>query len=435
MGAMLADATVQGLAAARRPPSEEPRWLSAGRAAALRRFMELGLPTPRDEDWRFTDLRPLRTALAPGAGAAAPSTSGMTLHRLSQATDRLVFVDGRLDRSSSRLGALPPGAWCTSIIDALATRPDLVAPALAAMDEQGARPFASLNAAQFTDGMLLVLESGIVLERPIELVCLRSTQGGVPVQLRHRIAMGEGSAATVTESALGEGAGSTNDVSVLTLHDRARLAYVKLQTESGSAVHLAELRATLGSAAVLDSVFLTLGARLSRQDIHVALAGESARFTLSGTCLLRGEQEAVFAPFVDHQVANCQTSELFKTVVDDHAHGVFLGTIAVREGADGTEAHQQNRNLLLSPTARADARPELTIYADEVKCSHGATVGDLDDAALFYLQARGLDPVAARAMLIAAFAAEPLDGAALPTGLRDSLRLHLSAWLGTGEIG
>lgn len=366
MGAMLTDPALQRLTAAPPSPGDEPTWLVAERAAALRRFTELGLPTPRNEDWRFTDLRPLRAALTMDARATAPS-GGVTVHRMSEPTDRLVFVDGKLDREGSRLGALPSGAWCGSIAEALATRPDLVASALSPTDEQGGRPFAALNAAQFTDGMLLALQPGVVLERPIELVSLRLAQGGAPVQLRHRITVGAGSAATIVESTLGEGTGCSNDVTVVTLAEQAKLTYVKLQAETESAVHLAELRATLARASVLDGFFLTLGGRLSRQDIQVALTDEEARLALSGAYLLRGEQEAVIVPFADHQAANCQTRELFKGVLKDNAHGVFLGTIAVREGADGTEAHQQNRNLLVSRTARVDTRPELTISADEVR--------------------------------------------------------------------
>jgi Fe-S cluster assembly protein SufD len=178
---------------------------------------------------------------------------------------------------------------------------------------------------------------------------------------------------------------------------------------------------------------LITGGLLSRQDIQVAMTGEAANLTLNGAWLLRGEQEATVAPSVDHQAPGGQTNELFKGVHGDRAHGVFLGSVMVREGADGTNARQLNRNLLTSPTARVDTKPELTIHADEVKCGHGATVGDLDEAALFYLLSRGIDPAMARHMLIEAFAAEVFDTAALAPQIDAHARRYLNAWLGAGS--
>jgi Fe-S cluster assembly protein SufD len=413
-------------------PVAQPEWVTELRAAATQRFLALGLPTARDEAWRFGDLRPLRAAMAadyvgvPGEVGAADIAPVL----LKEAAHRFVFVDGVLAPELSRVGALPEGCWLRSWSETILQRPDLAEAGFSASDTLGGRHFASLNAAQFTDGMVLALEPGVTLSAPIELIQVGTGTNLPPAQLRHVVLLGAGSTASIVESALGLGGGCSNSVTTITLGEEATLTHAKLQAEPEAAVHLAETRARLDKGAKLSSFFLVLGARLSRQDVQAAMAGQGAELSLGGCYVLHGDQEATIVPMVDHQVAGCTTQEVFKGVLEEAAHGVFLGSIIVREGADQTEAHQQNHNLLTSPSARIDTRPELEIYADEVKCSHGATVGDLDEAALFYLQARGIDPVSSRQMLIAAFAAEAIERAELPPGIASWLSGHLHARLG-----
>ncbi len=408
----------------------EPQWLSDLRAVAQERAVRIGLPTLREEAWRFSDLRKLRAAMSPqGEGVSSEITAEhIAPYFLPQAAHRLVFVDGLLAPELSAIGALPPGCWLANWSETLAHRPQLAEASFTATDTLGGRHFAAVNAAQFSDGMVLVLEPGVELPGIIELI--QFSTAAAPVHLRHFIQMGVGSAATLLETAIGIGAASSNGVTTVTLADAANLTHAKLQAEPETAVHLAEFRAQLGTTAKLNSFYLIQGAALSRQDIHAALAGTGAELRLGGSYLLHGQQEATIVPVVDHQVAGCQTTEIFKGVLEEQSHGVFLGSIIVREGADQTEAHQQNHNLLTGPQARIDTRPELTIYADEVKCSHGATVGDLDEAALFYLQARGITPDTARQMLIAAFAVAAIDSAELPGIIADWLTTHLHARLG-----
>lgn len=420
--------------------AREPAQLTRHRAAAMQRFAELGLPGRHDEAWRFTDLRPLSAAYSMSVAApdttatlAAIDTSRLTAHRLTGPAHRIVLVNGRVQPDLSPLGSLPPGVWLGSIADAIDLRPDLVEAAFDPGDTVGAQPFASLNAAFFTDGFVLALDPGVVLQHPLEVVYFGDGSASRAFHIRNVIVAGAGSRASVVEAHLSAGACWTNTVTSVALGADAVLRHVKVQAEDHHSVHVALSRAWLARAARYESFVLATGARLSRQDIQVAMAGEAASFTLNAAYLLRGEQEATLAPLVDHQAPGGQTSELVKGVLADHAHGVFLGTVMVREGADGTDARQLNRNLMTSPTARIDTKPELTIYADEVKCSHGATVGDLDDAALFYLLSRGIEPLAARHMLIEAFAAEVLDVAALPAEIDAHVRQALVAWLAEGE--
>jgi len=271
----------------------------------------------------------------------------------------------------------------------------------------------------------------VKLALPVEIV----HWGAAPPRafhLRNLVALGDEAEATLIESYAGQGEYWTNSVGVLRLGAGAVLRHVKVQDESRAAIHLAHLRAAIGERARYHSFVLTQGGALSRHDTAARFDGARGECRLNGAYLLSGEQEATNATFVDHANPECTTGEVFKGVVDGRAHGVFLGRIAVRPHAQKTDAHQLNENLLLSPRATVDTKPELDILADDVKCSHGATVGDLDEAALFYLEARGIPPSEARRMLIEAFAADALDRVD-DTALRAHLAIPVQRWLaGTG---
>lgn len=382
--------------------SGEPLWLAERRRMAAARFEELGFPTRRQEQWRFTNLAPLtRSAFPPGG------------------------VEGRMRIELA--GELPPGVWLGSVQEALRERPELLRAVLDETEIAGAQAFALLNAALFDDGYVLALEPGIALEHPVEIV--HRGEGGGSCHPRSAILLGERSSATVVETFHRSGTGWTNSVSVARLAPNAHLRHVTVQESGPEAIHFGLARAALASGARYENFVLTLGARLSRIDLHAAIEGEGAHCGLAGATLLRGNQEATVATFVDHAAPGGETREVFKSVVDDRAHGVFLGKIAVRPGSDKTDANQVSRNLLLSPRAAVDTKPELEILADDVKCSHGATVGDLDAAALFYLRSRGIDEATARGMLIEAFAADAVDGAVPAGPIRDHLRRRLGVWL------
>ncbi|MGH7036385.1 MAG: Fe-S cluster assembly protein SufD, partial [Stellaceae bacterium] len=385
----------------------EPSWLADSRSAALARFEALGFPTRRSEDWRFANLGPLRrTSFAPAAqGAAAPPDLALWLY--PEKTHRLVLIDGRLAPALSDIAALPRGAYLAGTEATLRQRPELAKALLDETDRVGGQAFASLNAALFADGFVLVLDPGVVVEQPVEIVHFGRTPQRSS-QLRSLMRLGEGARATVIGSFAGGAEHWLNAVVRIELAPGAALRHAQLQDEDKSAIHFTQARAVLARNARYEAFVLNLGGGLARHDIVVRFAGEGAACGLFGASLLRGEQEATVATVVDHAAPGCATREYFKTVADERAHGVFLGRIAVQPEAQKTDAHQLNKNLLLSPRAAVDTKPELEIFADDVKCSHGATVGDLDETALFYLEARGIPPAEARRMLIEAFAAEAI---------------------------
>ncbi len=412
----------------RRQASGEPAWLSARREGAMKRFAELGFPLRRQEAWRFTNLQSLQKASYPPAGdAAAIEDSDLAPWRFPGETHRLVLVNGHFSPALSAVGALPKGVTLASVAQTLKTRPELLESSLRETDTIGGQPFVSLNAALFEDGFVLALEAGATLDLPVEVV--HFGQGGQrSCHLRNLVLLGAGSRAALIESYAGSGNYWTNAAGVIALAKGASLTHVKLQDEGQAAIHMAQNRIEIAGGARYESFVLTLGAKLSRHDSQARLEGEGAECRLNGAFLLRGEQEATNVTFADHAAPHGTTHELFKGVADGGAHGAFIGTIAVRPQAQKTDAHMLNKNLLLSPRASIDTKPELDILADDVKCGHGATVGDLDDGALFYLESRGIPALEARQMLIAAFAADALDRVE-NKDLRAFLDVHLQRWL------
>lgn len=412
--------------------AEEPRWLADRREAALLRFGELGFPTRRQEAWRFTNLRALQsTNFAPATGIAAVAPALIDALRLPEASHRLVFVNGRFAPELSLLSVVPAGTWLATVRRTLDERPELLEAAVDDTDTVGAQPFASLNAAFFADGFVLALEPGVVLDRPVQIIHVGRTGTPQAAHVRNLVQMGDGSRATVVETFTGEGAYWSNSVTALRLGERAALRRVKVQDDGREAIHFGLDRVTLGDDARYESFVLTLGARLGRHDTLAMLAGEGAHCAVHGAYLLRGDQEATNATVIDHAAPHGTTREVWMGVVEERSHGVFLGRIAVRPEAQKTDAEQLNRNLLLSPRATVDTKPELEILADDVKCSHGATVGDLDENALFYLRTRGIAEAEARRMLIDAFTAEAI-ATVDDEGLRAYLAGHVQRWLRQG---
>ena len=404
--------------------AREPDWLAGHRGRSLARFAELGFPSRRSEAWRYLDLRGLEEVPMLPAGAMRVVPGVATRAQLaevgfSEAAYRLVLVDGRFAPELSAVEGLSPGVWLGGMATAITERPDLVRSAIEAPLD-AARPFGALNAAFFTDGFVLDVAPGVDLDRPVEIVHLASGATGGSLHTRSLVAIGVGSRASVFETFAGLRSYWRNDVVELRLAAGAELARVALVEEAVNALHIGEMLAVLGRASRLTSFVMLLGGRTVRHEATVRSEGEATHCALVGAFVLSGRQEMNIVTTVDHAAPGGETREVFKGVAAGRAHGAFQGRITVRPGAQKVDAHQLSRNLVLSPRAAIDTKPELEIYADDVKCSHGAAVGDLDEAALFYLRTRGIGREEARHILIEAFVREAVELVGSP-----QLREHL----------
>ncbi len=413
----------------------EPDWLARRRRVALARFAEQGFPSRRGEAWRYLDLRgleehPLPPAPSMGTGARREAAIELAPVGLPDAAARLVLVDGRFSPELSRVEQLPPGISLTPTSAAVANRPALVQSALEILAEDRDQPFAALNAASFTDGFVLEAAPGAVAQAPIEIVHLVSGEFPASIHTRSLVLLGRESRVSLFETFTGSGRYWRNDVIALRLSEGAVLERTVLVEEAEDAVHLAVVDAELAARAQLTSFVLMASGSAMRQEAVVRSAGEGADCGLYGAFLAARRQQANIVTSVAHMAERGATREIFKGVAADRAHGAFQGRITVQPGAQKVDAHMLSRNLLLGAHAAIDTKPELEIFADDVKCSHGAAVGDLDEAALFYLLARGIPRSEARRMLIAAFlreAVEIVEPAAVRELLLDRLDHRLAA--------
>jgi Fe-S cluster assembly protein SufD len=399
----------------------EPGWLAGSRRRGIARFAELGFPSRKSESWRYLDLhnlqqQPLLPA-DPNPGENLDAARERLAHLgLSGHGPRLVIVDGLFAGELSTVD-LPQGVWLGATYSAIAEREDLFREVIAEIQGDAAHPFAALNAAFFGDGYILEIAPDITLDQPIEIIHLGSGKAlgasAGSFHTRSLIMLGAGSRAGVLEiyagPETGEGRYWRNDVVAVRLAEGAELTRTIIVEESQEAVHLGQLDATLGRASSFTGFALLLGGHTVRHEANVRITGENARCRLDGAYVVTGGDEVNIVATVDHRVPGGQTRELVKGVAAGRGHGAFQGRIIVREDAQKTDAHQLSRNLLIGSRAAIDTKPELEIYADDVKCSHGASVGDLDEAALFYLRARGIPAEEARRMLIDGFLREAVD--------------------------
>jgi Fe-S cluster assembly protein SufD len=416
-------------AAARR----EPAWLADLRRAGLGALRERGLPKPKDEDWRFTSLAPVQAMAFRPAPAAASGVPAEALARAAPADGtRLVFVDGRFRPELSTRADLPAGAIVASLAEALAESPETVRPHLGRLARPDAHGFVAANAAHLEDGGFVFLPAGAALERPIALVFVASG-GGAPVAVHPRtlVVLGEGARASVAETFVGPDAVYlTNAVTEIVLGEGAELEHVRLQDEGAGAFHVGVVLADQAAKASLVAHAISVGARLSRSELRARLLGEEARVSANGLYMADGARLVDNFSWVEHASPRCTTTETYKGILDGNARGVFAGRIRVMPGAQKTVAHQMNSNLLLSEDAIVDTKPQLEIFADDVKCGHGGTVGQLDEAALFYLRSRGVPEADARSLLVYAFAREMVErvgAAALRARAKDLVAARLPA--------
>lgn len=416
-------------------------WLAALRQRAIERFADEGWPTSRIESFRHTSLAFLAqqrfVAAQPADSTAAMAQEAVAqLRREEPESHWLVFVDGVFAPALSGLGGLPAGVQVGSLSQALAQSPERVEAAFGSAGD-GASP-AALNAALATDGAWIHLPRGVAIEAPIHLVFVAATSGGA-CHPRNLIAAGAGAQATVIEHYLGVADGTqeaptlTNAVTRIEAGPDARVTHLKLQQESAQAIHLATIDAAQAQGAAFDSHSLSFGARLARNDIVTRFQGEGCETLLNGLFHVDGRRHVDHHTRIEHAHPRGTSREFYRGILDGAARGVFAGRIVVAPGAMRTDAQQRTDNLLLSPQAEADARPELEIYADDVKCAHGATVGQIDEESLFYLRSRGLDEAHARNLLTYAFATEALARIRLAP-LRGRAAASIRARLPGGEL-
>jgi Fe-S cluster assembly protein SufD len=464
------------------PETPEAPEITAMRRAAIARFAALGFPTTRQEEWRYTNLAPLARAAFQRAPAtpvdrAAPGTAappdvgaprigpGSVARWAFDAAATLVFVDGQfapeLSTGAGRDGGLPPGVIVTSLAGVLAHEPRRITPYLGRHTSFQDQPFVALNTAFLHDGAVVLLPRGAVLDGPIHLLYLstpfpvaparrsRHGSGGAAQRAasvkpaapapatvsypRNLIVAGEGSQLTVVETYAGEGAYFTCGVTELIAGPAAVVDHYKVQRESREAYHLATLQVYGERASAISSHSISLGGGLVRNDVNALLDGEGIDCILNGLYLADGRQLVDNHMRVEHAKPHCASHELYKGILDGKARTVFNGLIHVHPGAQKTDAKQSNRNLLLSADAIANSNPRLEIFADDVRCTHGSTVGQLDADAVFYLRSRGIGEAAARSLLTYAFASDIVARVKVDA-VRHDLEEYLFARLPQGEV-
>ncbi|MEO6351724.1 MAG: Fe-S cluster assembly protein SufD [Burkholderiaceae bacterium] len=421
---------------ATRLPGAQLPWLAKIRSAALERFAHNGFPTIRDEEWKYTNVAAIEkhTFLAmPESGKIDGAVAALVqeLALDNGAGHLLVFHNGRHAPALSAPGSLPAGVTLGSLADALEKTPEALEPYLS--DSERQTVFGALNTAFMADGAYLHLAPGVVLEQPVHLLFI-TTEAGAAISPRNLIVAEAGAQALVIEHYAGADGVVyfTNAVTQIFAAENAAIAHYKLQQEAAQAFHIAGVHAEQQRNSRLESHSITLGAALARNDITTAFNAPGSEATLNGLYLVGGNQHVDNHTRIDHLQPGCTSHEYYRGVLDGRARAVFNGKVIVHPGAQKTNAHQTNHNLLLSRDAEIDTKPQREIYADDVQCTHGATVGQIDDDQLFYLRSRGVEEAMARGLLIHAFAHDVIERIRV-TALRSRIEQILLTRLPQGD--
>jgi len=396
--------------------SPQPKWLAPVRKAGIASFADQGFPKLSDEDWRFTNVAPIaQLPFKPAREAVVNGAESKVLNEAAFAKlpgNRLVFVNGFFCAKLSSIKPESGGARIENLSAALAKDSALIEKHLGKYAHTANNAFVALNQAFFTDGAFIFVPQGAEIAEPIHLIYISSAKNyGEVIQPRNLVIAGANSKLTVVESYISTGnvAYFTNAVTEILAGENAAVEHIKLQDEAADAFHIATIAGEFGRASNVSVHSFALGAKLSRTNIRTKLAGEGLECILNGLYLTKDEQLADHHMIVEHAQPHCASHEYFNGILDDKSKGVFHGRIYVHPIAQKTDAKQTNKNLLLSDDATADTKPQLEIYADDVKCTHGATIGQLNDESIFYLRSRGIGTDTARQMLIHAFAGEIIE--------------------------
>jgi len=415
------------------PGNAEPAFLRELRIRAAGRFSELGFPTPRLEEWRFTNLR--RIVETPYAIQRNGSARRDVDPRRIAGAHRLAVVDGRYRADLSEVDDLPHGAVLMGLGEALSRCPELLEPHLGRLADPEGNAFAMLNSALFPDGVFLWLPAGVAVERPIHLMYLTTSDDQPRVNLpRNLVMVGSSAQAAIVETYDGGASETlTCPVTEIVLAANASLDHHVLHREGEHARHVANRRIVVARDAHYRSHTFHLSGELVRNDVNASLDGEGAHVELNGLYVTEGSQHVDNQLTVRHQSPRCTSEQLYKGILDGVSRAVFNGRIVVAPKAQKTNAEQSNRNLLLSDGALVQSNPQLEIFADDVRCTHGSAVGRLDEDSLFYLRSRGIDKTAAESLLTYAFAADVLRRLHL-ADVRNDVERHLFEKLPHGDF-
>ncbi|MEX2152178.1 MAG: Fe-S cluster assembly protein SufD [Gemmatimonadaceae bacterium] len=393
-----------------------PRLVNALRRKAIERFMTLGFPTTRNEDWHFTSVAPIAEREFTFVAARTGDVTHADLEPFGfgggEGWHSVVFVNGRFAPELSDLRHLDPRVRLLPLSDAWTVAPELTQKVGSILSDAEQHTFTMLNTAFMPDGFVIHVPKDVELKQPIH--CLFVTDAHAAKMVMHPrnlILIERHARATVLESyvSLAEAAYFTNAVTEVSVGEGATLAHYKIQREGRRAFHVGTIEASQARDSHYVSFSFATGGSLSRTNIYTKLAGEGCGSTLNGLYMLDSEQHCDHQTRIEHAEPNCFSREVYKGVLDGRSHGVFNGKVYVHPAAQKTDGKQTNNTLLLSKEAQVDTKPQLEIFADDVKCTHGATVGKLDDLALFYMKSRGMDAETARRLLIYAFAADVLE--------------------------
>jgi Fe-S cluster assembly protein SufD len=399
----------------------DPAWLANLREKAGAAFEALDFPTTRDEEWKYTNVAqvlkvPYRESLSHGA-AESSGLKKLTARDIEPFTfaesreSQLVFVNGAFSRELSNLTAVSKGCVAGNLAEIPSEYATVARDHLASYADYREASFTALNTASVGDGAFVYIPGGKAVEAPIHLLFISTAEEPVASHPRVLIAAGAGAVATIIESyvSTGDGVYFTNAVTEVVAKEGAVVTHYRLQEESERAFHIATTQVYQERESNYASYAISLGARMARHDLNVALSDENIETTIDGLYVVTGEQHTDSHTSIDHQKPHSVSHQLYKGILDGSARAVFNGKVFVREGALLTDARQLNKNLLLSSDAHVDTKPQLEIFADDVKCAHGATVGQLEDEELFYLAARGITPERARALLTYGFAEDVIS--------------------------
>ncbi|HTL46215.1 MAG TPA: Fe-S cluster assembly protein SufD [Vicinamibacterales bacterium] len=404
-----------------------PRWFEDLRGRAAARFAQLGVPTVRDEEWRFTNVSPIASTEFAPAGPISGAADRLAELAYADAAVRVVIVNGRFDATLSRTKLLPGGASAGSLAEALTGHADVVQRYFGQVADFSQRAFAALNTALAQDGAFVHVSEGTIVDEPIHIVYVTGADASrVMAHPRALVVAGAGSHVRVVESYVGatRDAYFTNAVSEIFVGENASLDHYKVQQESFDAFHIGSVHVHMARSASFASHSFSLGGKLVRNDAFAILDGEGGDCTLNGLYLSDRDRLVDNHTTIDHARPHCGSHEVYKGILGGTSRAVFNGKIIVRQDAQKTDAKQTNRALLLTDGATINTKPQLEIFADDVKCTHGAAIGQLDDDAIFYLRTRGLNYAEARDMLIHAFAGDILNRVRIEP-LREALEAEL----------